>query len=446
MDSPSRNVVLVTFDSLRADHCGFVNGDSDLTPVLDELGETGTVFQTATAPGPRTATSVPEFITGEPMPRYDADTDEERMVSIRDHIERHGTIAETLAEEGYSTAVFSANPWTSEETGVADAFGTFRRVDTADEPPLVHKPGFNVLSGTTTGTGLYYLESWWKKRKNFAQWPVFFDDIVEQINNLPEPYFVWIFLMDTHNPYLVPREDRVDNSTLGMYYGMIRGNSKFRHVDRGSYLKDHLSEGVRDRVVGAYRDAVRSVDRFTGELTTSLDDDPIFLFHGDHGEGLGEHDSYGHQNVLYEENIHVPLLVADTAADSTMERADVTEPFSLRSLPDLIESLSADEGVGDDLPDGPTLSRTWSADTVALRDTRWKCILTGSETELYDLDADPDERTGVTAEHADVAARLTDQLEEFRDGLGVADVGNASDSVTLSADAEERLRTLGYRN
>jgi arylsulfatase A-like enzyme len=227
---------------------------------------------------------------------------------------------------------------------------------------------------------------------------------------------------------------------------MLRGNSKFRHVDRGSYMKDHLPDGVRKRVVGAYRDAVRSVDRFTGELTRALDDDPVLLFHGDHGEGLGEHDSYGHQNVLYEENIHVPLLVADTAADSTTERADVTEPVSLRSLPDLIESLSKNEGVRADLPDGPTLSRTWSADTVALRDTRWKCLLTGSETELYDLDADPGERTDVTAEHPDLADRLTDRLEEFRDGLGDADVGEASEGITLSGDAEERLRTLGYRN
>jgi len=447
MDSPRRNIVLVTFDSLRADHCGFINEGSDLTPNLDELGRTGTTFQTAIAPGPRTAISVPEFLTGEPMARYDTETDEERMASIYEHIDTHGTVAETLADDGYSTAVFSANPWTCEETGISDAFETFRRVDTTDKPPLVHKPGFKLLSGTSAGTGLYYLESWWKKRKNFAQWPVFFDDIVDQIEELSEPYFVWIFLMDSHNPYLVPRKDRVDNSTLGMYYGMVRGNSKFRHVKRDSYLKQNLSKGVRKRVIGAYRDAVRSVDRFAGQLTESLsDDDPMFLFHADHGEGLGEHDSYGHQNVLYEENIHVPLLIADTAADSTTDRSDVIEPFSLRLLPSLIQSLSENEGVGNELPDGPAFARTWNADTVALRDSRWKCILNASDAELYDLRTDPDEQTDVKLEYGDLEDKFTGQLNEFRDGLPVAEVSDELNSVTLSTDAEERLRTLGYKD
>ena len=447
MDSERRNIVLVTFDSLRADHCGFVNDESDLTPNLDNIARTGATFQKAVAPGPRTAISVPEFLTGEPMARYDADTDEERMASIRKHIDRNETVAERLADDGYSTAAFSANPWTSEETGIADAFETFQRVDTTDEPPLVHKPGFRLLSGTSAGTGLYYLESWWKKRKNFAQWPVFFDDIVEHVSELPEPYFVWIFLMDSHNPYLVPREDRVDNSTLGMYYGMVRGNSKFRHVERDSYLKQNLSEGVRQRVTGAYRDAVRSVDRFAGQLTDSLaDDNPIFVFHADHGEALGEHDSYGHQDVLYEENIHVPVLIADTAANSTTEQSDVTEPFSLRLLPSVIQSLSENEGVDRDILDSPAIARTWNADTVALRGDRWKCILNGTEIELYDLDTDPEERADVTSKNGDLKTKFTAELEEFQDALMVVEGSDILDNIDLSTDAEERLRTLGYKN
>lgn len=66
-----------------------------------------------------------------------------------------------------------------------------------------------------------------------------------------------------------------------------------------------------------------SADRFAGRLTDSLaDDNPVFIFHADHGEALAEPDSYGHQNVLYEEGIHIPLLIGDTAADSVMEQAD----------------------------------------------------------------------------------------------------------------------------
>lgn len=91
MNSLRQNVVIVTSDSLRADHCGFVSEDGELTQPLDVLGGTGTTFQAATAPGPRKVISVPEFLTGQPMARYDAETDEERMAAMRDQIERHGT-------------------------------------------------------------------------------------------------------------------------------------------------------------------------------------------------------------------------------------------------------------------------------------------------------------------------------------------------------------------
>lgn len=443
MGTDRRNVVLVTVDSLRADHCGFIEESSTLTPTLDRLAESGDVFESAVAPGPRTPSSVPEFLTGEPMAQHESGSRGDQMARIRDHLDSHRTIAATLSDMGYTTAAFSANPWTAHQTGIADEFDQFHRVDQTTDGTVVHKPGVRLVSGTPVGSFLYYLESWWEKRGNFAQWPVFFEDIVDEVDDLEEPYFIWIFLMDTHNPYIVPPIDRTETTTWGMYYGMFRGNSKFRHVDRKSYLKSELPDSVERRVQAAYRDAVRSVDRFAGRLVDTLAaDDPVFLYHADHGEAFGEHGGYGHQDVLYEENIHVPLLI--TRADEG-DGKQTTDPISLRALPPLIEELATGAGPIDysKWTDSYAAARTWSGDTVALRGRRWKYLFGDAGSELYDLKADPGETTDVASEEVAVVDDLSAAAEAFLDTIPEATPGR-SDDVSLSTDVKQRLERLGY--
>ncbi|MEF8902078.1 MAG: sulfatase-like hydrolase/transferase, partial [Halovenus sp.] len=59
-----RNIVLVSIDSLRADHCGFMGYGKETTPNLDRLAREGVVFENAIAPGPATAQSMPAIFTG----------------------------------------------------------------------------------------------------------------------------------------------------------------------------------------------------------------------------------------------------------------------------------------------------------------------------------------------------------------------------------------------
>lgn len=443
MAAANPNIVLVTFDSLRADHCGFVRGGADLTPTLDRLAADGFVYDRAIAPGPRTPTAVPEFLTGKVMSRHDSESRESKLTGMRDHVARHRTIADRLSDLGYATAAFSANPWAAERTGIASEFDEFLRIDRPAAETIVHKPGFSALSGTRAGTFLYYLESWLRKQRNFAQWPQAFDDIVDGIAGLEEPYFAWIFLMDTHNPYIVPREDRVESSTIGMYYGLVRGNASLNHGSE-SYLDDEMPSGVARRLEACYRDATRSIDRFVDELTTALaEDDPTYVVHADHGEAFGEHGRYGHQNVLYEENIHVPLLVTG-GEDVPNER--VAEPTSLRELPDLIENigLPGEEFVGHGSDTARAITRTWKGDTIAVRGQRWKYVETNGDGELYDLSVDPQERRDVSDHHRDVRDERARLVEEFRGEFG-DHTGGDSESVALSANAKQRLETLGYR-
>lgn len=442
MGSNSRNVVMVTFDSLRADHCGFLSDGSSLTPNLDEMAAEGVVFENAIAPAPRTPTSVPETMTGEPMVHTEASSHADQMARIRTHIESHETLPERLSDLGYTTAGFTANPWTT-GTGFEESFDHYESLESDGADSLPSRVGRELFGGTTLGSVIYYFECWRQRRQNFSQWPAHFERIVEGIESLPEPYFAWIFLLDTHNPYIVPPADRVENTTPEMYYAMLRGNAKLRHTTGKSFLDADMPPHVATRLERSYRDAVRSVDRFVGALDSRLDlTDDLFVCHADHGEAFGEHGTYGHQSVLYEENVHVPLLVRDGTVG---ERGRVTEPVSLRRLPD----LALAHGRGEDWraavvrEDESPISRTESGDSIAVRGERWKFVSHPDGERLYDLDADPDETVNVASDNPAICERLRGRIETYLET--VPQQGDEAGSEhSISAEAKSRLEQLGY--
>jgi len=97
-----------------------------------------------------------------------------------------------------------------------------------------------------------------------------------------------------------------------------------------------LPDGAAELIGQAYRDAVRSVDGFMDALMAALGEyDPATVFFADHGEALGEHGNFGHEQTLYEENLRVPLFVHNAGETETVD-----EQLPLRSLPELLVDLT----------------------------------------------------------------------------------------------------------
>jgi arylsulfatase len=434
----SRNIVLVTTDSLRADNCGFLSG-LDTTPVLDGMASDGINFRQAVAPGPRTPSSMPEILTGEPLPKSDTEEMEwtERTSRIGRHLRRHSTLAERLRERGYETAAFTANPWTTRTTNFHDGFDHFKEIKHEGTRSLV-----SSLSGTRLQP-LVWVSRWLNKDGWFSQWPTFYDEIVERVSKLESPYFVWIFLMDTHTPYVVPRADRTESSTFGMYYGITRSSRVFGEGDGQSYFRDQLPGSVESHVRKAYRDATRSVDRFVGELWDHVrSDDPILAFHSDHGEAFNEHGTYGHQRALYEENIHVPFVVYNAGIQD-----DVDDQVSLRDLSDIVLDVADDDVTPREWTTEKALSSTEGGWNVSVRTTRWKYVLSKGDEALYDLGEDPEERCDVAGEEGDTVAELraatnafAHELERYRD----EGTDDANAEAPPDDDLKNRLKSLGY--
>jgi arylsulfatase len=405
-----RNVVLVSVDSLRADHCGFLGDDRGLTPAMDRLAAGGVNFEAAVAPGPQTFSSMPAVFTGRRRPAVDLDAYsgeshwKRRLAAVEAHLQRHGSLAERFSELGYATAGVSPNPWTSLASGFDRGFDVFADMAGEGDQGLLrtllertpgvdtgHKPvelALDMLTGSSF----------------FAQWQSVREAALAAREQLEEPYFLWVFLMDTHYPFLPARADRVEQSLPGMLASTVRSESAMRgHAET-------MPDGVRASMERSYRDTVRAADRFVERLQADLAaDDPAYLMHADHGESFGEHGNWGHHHrELYEENVHVPFVVHD-GVDS--ER--VTEPASLAAVPEVALSV-AREGTFDprEMTRPAVVATSECGTNRAVRHREFKYAEHGDDPALYAL-LDGVETTDLAEEYPERCADSRDWIERF---------------------------------
>lgn len=395
-----RNVVLVSIDSLRADRCGFMGYDESRTPTLDRMADEGLAFENAIAPGPSTYESMPAIVTGEHMCNYpvvekggDMYDDRGSLIDVNTRTE---TVAEWFARQGYHTAAFTTNPYTSGASHFARGFDHYEDFLDGGEGPIMRTAAsIPVLSE------LKHVVTLIRGDRASKPWQEYYEQILEWVGSVEEPYFLWVFLLDPHTPYLSPKRYR-DASNSEMYY---RNSKLWAQKKWGLDLPlDH------DALVSLYDAAVRSTDVFLDRLRTDVPGDPVVAVHADHGEAFGEHGSFGHHKQLYEENIHVPFVIWNADAEGAVER-----PISLTAVPELLRGAATDDvGVHEDPESsdcGLVLARTLGPEVVALRGRRWKYIATVDPSdgtvergELFDLCADPAERDDRSGERAELAA------------------------------------------
>jgi len=420
----SRNIVLVTVDSLRADHCGYISNCS-LTPTLDAMAAEGVAFHSAQSPGPRTPSAMPTIFTGSMAQPTNAGIQQwqQRRQQIREHLGRYRTVAERLADRGYTTVGLTVNPWT-EETGFEAGFDQFTFVeaglDNIDDASRT--AGYSLVETLMDRTSLGDRVGWQNMRDWFVRWTDFYPAIESVLSEAPGPFFVWVFLLDPHQPYIAPSGYRTELSAAEMYYTAYE---EWRRTD------DQLDEAAARRLTSAYADTVRSVDGFLERLQADLPTETTVVVHADHGEAFGEHGTYGHEPELYQENLHVPLVV------SNVPSARVDEPVSVGSIPEMLCAI-ADDPAGFTPATYTTdhvVSRTEMADKWAVYDGRWKYILdvdAGTEV-LYDTADDPNETQNLHAAKPELTEnyrRRLDihrchQLEKARIAAGVKAVSNA---------------------
>ena len=367
------NVLVVTLDTTRADRIGAYGSRTAETPHLDALARQGTLFRQAYAHAPLTLPSHTSLMTG--------------LLPTRHGVRDNGTfvvprglalLSERFSDAGYHTAAFVS-------AFVLDRrFGLSRGFDTYDDEVAAE----DVANGSDPGDRSVRAEE--TVRRALA-WLGTTDG---------RPRFLWVHLFDPHAPY-DPPQPFASRHRDQAYDGEI------------AYMDAHFGRLVS---------AIKEIRQPGGWLTVVA---------GDHGEGLGDHEEMTHGYFVYGNTLRVPLIMAlpghvPTARtiDGIVRLVDVAPTIlDLSGLPALKDvdgrSLTRLMAGRDGADSGPAYMESfhpriwWGArELLALRTSRW-LFIDAPRPELYDVAADPGERTNLAASRPQELEWLGSLLREY---------------------------------
>ncbi len=273
------NILFILVDTLRRDHLTPYGYKRETTPEIQRrLALPGAVVEEAYSQAPWTLPSVVSFLTG----RYPGELLGSDMTSfgIPDEVP---PLPELLARLGYQTGGFIANPSLHAGAGFGRGFRTFFAPPAEIEWMKKHADTVNA-----------HAVPWLQAHQD-------------------RPFFAYVHYVDPHDPYENPDMDRYGGRSPFMpdYTGPVAGN--WIHGIYNGNLQ--LPDPERDipYIRALYDSEVHYVDRYIGELLASLDPkvlaNTLVVLTADHGEELYDHGGWKHGQTLYDEQIHVPLIV-----------------------------------------------------------------------------------------------------------------------------------------
>jgi arylsulfatase A-like enzyme len=432
-------VILVTIDTLRADHLGCHGYPRPTTPFLDEMARTGVQFKQAYASSSHTVPAHTSLFTGLDMPQHKVIYN--RTPQLVDPIH---TMAQMFNAQGYDTAAFGSVRFLG---ALSKGFNKF---DLGGESWNVYRP-----ADSTVDTALEWLST--KKPS--------------------ERVFMWVHIFDPHEPLNPPdeflnmmailKEDKRDR--LYAYWSEEQKKSEHCPPWNGQRNGFLISNSNYDAEI---RFADTELKRFHERVgAIGPKNDTIWAWTGDHGEGMGQHDYIGHGMYLYQEQLHIPLIFNFSSGDF----AGTVYPHMVRHV-DMYPTMAELLGVQGETQGAPVqgvslwphlmqntatperfafaqrrhkhpeeqYTQGWEEDEVySLFDLKQKYIFHDhGDNELYDLAADPFEltntlSTNVAAEGpmAERAAKLVDQMRADSTAIG----RTKSEGVDVEA-----LEAVGY--
>jgi choline-sulfatase len=351
---PVRGVLLVTLDTTRRDHLGVYGEPRGLTPALDAFAEDARVFTEARSAAPWTKPSVASMLTNLLPHAHGVTQWEHQLASDQD------TLATTLHDAGWTTEGYVAhNALDPRDNRFHLGFDVFET--TWRTQPL---PGSPDDSETST----------WLAQQAVAAF--------ERLAAEPEPFLLWAHFFDPHDTYL-PHAPPLGDDPASLYAGEI------------AWTDQHLAA-----------------------LLAATADHPevVVVVLADHGEQLGERGRFGHGHVLYDELVHVPVLLR---APGVAPGRDATPVGTVDLAPTVLGIV--------DVPQPATFpGSSWltgepqvvfheverEADVRGVTGWPFKLVWdrVAGTTTLFDLQADPGETADATPAHQAEADLLAAEL------------------------------------
>ena len=407
------NILLITIDTTRTDALGCYGQPWPTSPHMDRLANEGARFERAISQSPHTHGSLGTILTS----TYPI---EHRSIRWHERLdERNATLAEHLTLNGYRTAAFLDNPWLTREQGFAQGYRDFSEVAPTEE-----------------------IVAWLEQARG-------------------TPFFLHVHVMQPHAPYdaIEPwaSEFSPDYPAGGKY-------SQGVPIEVLWDAKQHAEVSIEPedlrRMRALYASEVRQMDEQIGRILAQLESaglaaSTLVAVVADHGEEFLEHGNLGHAETLYDELVHVPLLLRfpGRIAPQTL----VSEQMQLLDLaPTLLDLAGVDPlpsargfswsgrlARGEAAPASAELAisqvyrvrgrhllaastSTWKLHVMVTpigpdHDDDWQLFgpaasdfLAGNRYQLFDLQQDPGETVDVAEAHPDTVADLLGRLESWR--------------------------------
>lgn len=307
-----RNLVLVTVDTLRADHLGFAGYPRDTSPNLDRLAAQGVWFPRFYSHSATTGAGHASIFTSLPPRAHGVTANSQPFPDDKPSLMR------ALAERGWFTAGFVSSVVVSRKSKLQKHFDHFDDELTtkeANRDTRYERPAAQTVAAA-----------------------------VAMLDARPQgrPFFFWIHLIDPHGPYAAPVEP--DRYVGDAHYGKIGkqlpiGDTDWEHYEIPRYQAiDGRTDA--DFYVARYDAEIRYADAALGTLFAelakrSLDRDTLIAVTADHGETLAEpgHQRYfSHGAIAYEETVRVPLVVREPAGERRLASVDRERPISSLDL------------------------------------------------------------------------------------------------------------------
>jgi len=290
-------LLLIVVDTLRADHLGSYGYAVATSPVIDELARSSVLFEAASSPAPLTMPAMAAMMTGMYPDRIGVISH-----SRHDRLDaKTPTLAELAAARGYATAAVVSNPWLANPSmGFDRGFERFVGKRSSSHPGRLD-------ASAVTDLAIGLLE-----------------------DSAKPPLFMWVHYLDAHMPYSPP-------AAFARLMGNSRASSQVIEDFKADpderqtiYFDATYDEAELAATRQLYDASIRYIDTEIGRLleafTRLRPSQPlIIVVLADHGESLGDHGLYfAHDFTLYEELIHVPLLIHVPGLEAGRVSAEVS--------------------------------------------------------------------------------------------------------------------------
>jgi arylsulfatase A-like enzyme len=436
-DSPQNdiNIVLITIDTLRADHLSCYGYERTTSPNIDAIAEKGIVFRNAIAPSSWTAPSMASLFTSVyPVNHgvlHGIDYKKGETINIQEVFsDELRTLPEILQEKGYGTFGVASNLHLSEKFGFARGFDYFQCL------PWVPAQRVN---------------------RTVAAWQ-------EEIKHA-DKFFLWVHYFDPHHFYQARSPWIEDYTSKALTEELAFSKKTWSQLTALIPMLQQNPQALA-HLIALYDSEINFVDSAIGNLfeELALDNNTLIIITADHGEEFLDHGGLGHGQSLYQEVIHIPLIVKlpyrekKEVVNSVVNLVDIM-PSVLYTLKHSAPRQTVGRSFLDErgpffwlkkfLPKKRVAANTFAELDIGFKQKTivsapWKYIYNFQDNteQLYNLKRDPHELTNLSEGNNKQGERLKQSL------LGWAETANTfapqRTPFHLTPEEKKKLKALGY--